>query len=202
MHLSPHYRRDAVESLETQKSAATLRQHEATEFVTIRNDLKIIVEAPGVESSSLPYLQTAVFRSFIRIIKQIPRRHLARFRPNLAVFSTKGVAGVAILLKNCGEWFSFLTKETPRTQETCLCCCWRGWIRSSIVVFQQNMTLRQRDWQGNPPRAVAAWWLTHGADLTNVKAGEYLSMSSLAVSKALRWVDQQLASDAKGDVYR
>ena len=56
--------------------------------------------------------------------------------------------------------------------------------------------------QGNPPRAVAAWWLTHGAGLTNVKVGESLSMSPVAVSKALRWVDQQLANDSRGDVYR
>jgi hypothetical protein len=56
--------------------------------------------------------------------------------------------------------------------------------------------------QGNPPRAVAAWWLTHGAGLTNVKAGEHLKMSAVAVSKALHWIEQQLAGDASGDVYR
>ncbi len=50
--------------------------------------------------------------------------------------------------------------------------------------------------------AVAAWWLTHGAGLTNVQAGEQLAMSPVAVSKALRWVENQLASDAKSDVYR
>ena len=67
---------------------------------------------------------------------------------------------------------------------------------------QDALVQTQRGRQGNPPRAVAAWWLTHGAGLTNVKAGEYLSMSPVAVSKALRWVDQQLANDSRGDVYR
>jgi hypothetical protein len=35
-----------------------------------------------------------------------------------------------------------------------------------------------------------------------VKAGEHLKMSAVAVSKALHWIEQQLAGDASGDVYR
>ncbi len=69
-------------------------------------------------------------------------------------------------------------------------------------VMAEALVQTRRGRQGNPPRAVAAWWLTHGAGLTNVKAGDYLKMSPVAVSRALHWVEQQLASDAKGDVYR
>ena len=65
-----------------------------------------------------------------------------------------------------------------------------------------TLTQTQRGRRGNPPRAVAAWWLTHGAGLTNVSAGEHLAMSPVAVTKALRWVENQLATDATGDVYR
>ena len=66
----------------------------------------------------------------------------------------------------------------------------------------EAFTQTQRGRAGNPPRAVAAWWLTHGAGLTNVSAGERLAMSPVAVSKVLRWVENQLASDANSDVYR
>ncbi len=65
-----------------------------------------------------------------------------------------------------------------------------------------TLTRTQRGRLGNPPRAVAAWGLTHRAGLTNVNAGEHLAMSPVAVSKALRWVENQLATDATGDVYR
>jgi len=67
---------------------------------------------------------------------------------------------------------------------------------------EETLTRTQRGRRGNPPRAVAAWWLTHGAGLTNVSAGERLAMSPVAVSKALRWVEHQLANDADGDVGR
>jgi hypothetical protein len=35
-----------------------------------------------------------------------------------------------------------------------------------------------------------------------VSAGKRLAMSPLAVTKALRWVENQLATDANSDVYR
>ena len=55
---------------------------------------------------------------------------------------------------------------------------------------------------GNAPPGTQVPGLTHGAGLTNVSAGEHLAMSPVAVTKALRWVENQLATDAKGGVYR
>lgn len=66
---------------------------------------------------------------------------------------------------------------------------------------EEALRQTRRGRRGNPPRAVAAWWLTHGEGLTNVSAGEHLAMSPVAVSKALRWVEQQLGSDPNGEVY-
>ncbi len=39
---------------------------------------------------------------------------------------------------------------------------------------------------GNPVRALAAWWLTHGAGMSNIDAGRTLKMSSNAVCKVLK----------------
>jgi REP element-mobilizing transposase RayT len=55
---------------------------------------------------------------------------------------------------------------------------------------------------GNPARAVAAWWLTHGAGLTNVRAGKYLDMTPVAVSRALAHVQSQLVRNRKGEISR
>jgi putative transposase len=55
---------------------------------------------------------------------------------------------------------------------------------------------------GNPARAVAAWWLTHGAGLTNVKAGQYLGMPPVAVCRAIAHVQSQLVKNPSGEIYR
>jgi predicted transcriptional regulator len=49
--------------------------------------------------------------------------------------------------------------------------------------------------QGNSVRAVAAWWLIHGAGLTNVQTGEILKMTPVAVSKALARIQSQIDRD-------
>jgi hypothetical protein len=56
-----------------------------------------------------------------------------------------------------------------------------------------HQTIRGK--QGNPVRAVASWWLIHGAGLTNVQTGEILKMTPVAVSKALARIQSQIDRD-------
>ena len=44
----------------------------------------------------------------------------------------------------------------------------------------------QRGAAGNPARALAIWWLIHGARLTNAQVGEILSISPSAVSRIIK----------------
>jgi REP element-mobilizing transposase RayT len=64
---------------------------------------------------------------------------------------------------------------------------------------QEILYQTKRGKTGNPVRGVAAWWLTHGAGLTNVKAGQLLNMTPVAVSKALARLQTQLVRDPAGE---
>ncbi|MDD5307457.1 MAG: transposase [Deltaproteobacteria bacterium] len=52
---------------------------------------------------------------------------------------------------------------------------------------------------GNLPRVVAAWWLVHGAGLTNVEAGRALRMHPVSVSQAAKRVRDGRGTDARID---
>jgi len=47
---------------------------------------------------------------------------------------------------------------------------------------------------------VAAWWLTHGAGLSNGKAGDVLKMTPTAVSRSITRVQGQLAKNGTGQI--
>jgi hypothetical protein len=50
---------------------------------------------------------------------------------------------------------------------------------------RETLLCTKRGRSGNPARALAAWWLVQGSGLSNVKAGNVLNMSPVAVSKTL-----------------
>ena len=63
-----------------------------------------------------------------------------------------------------------------------------------------ELTKTKRGTVGNPARAIAAWFLTREAGLTNVKAGEILRMTPVAISKTLARVQNQLAINGTGKI--
>ena len=67
-------------------------------------------------------------------------------------------------------------------------------------VSQAELIKTKRGTVGNPARVLAAWVLTHEAGLTNVKAGEVLMMSPVAISKTLARVQNQLAANGTGKI--
>jgi REP element-mobilizing transposase RayT len=67
---------------------------------------------------------------------------------------------------------------------------------------RRELKQSKRGREGNPARAVAAWWLTHGAGLTNVKAAAYLNMTPVAVSRVITKVKSQLVRNSEGEIYR
>lgn len=67
---------------------------------------------------------------------------------------------------------------------------------------KRELKLSRRGREGNPARAVAAWWLTHGAGLTNVKASGHLKMTPVAVSRAIAHVKSQIVQNPEGDISR
>lgn len=67
-------------------------------------------------------------------------------------------------------------------------------------VSRDELTRTRRGTVGNPARAVAAWWLTHGAGLSNVIAGEVLKMTPPAVSRSITRVQGQLVKNGTGKI--
>jgi len=85
-------------------------------------------------------------------------------------------------------------QERPITPERAL-----QQVLSLTGASREILNQTKRGKQGNPVRGVAAWWLTHGVGLTNVKAGQFLNMTPVAVSKALARLQSQIVRDPTGD---
>lgn len=51
---------------------------------------------------------------------------------------------------------------------------------------REELKETRRGREGNPTRALAVWWLVHGAGLSNLEVGKVLQLSPNAVSKILR----------------
>ncbi|MDD5309357.1 MAG: transposase [Deltaproteobacteria bacterium] len=64
---------------------------------------------------------------------------------------------------------------------------------AGVPVAELRRTKRGR--KGNPARVVAAWWLVHGAGLTNVEAGKALRMHPVRVSQAASRVHNSRGMD-------
>jgi REP element-mobilizing transposase RayT len=67
---------------------------------------------------------------------------------------------------------------------------------------RETLLSTQRGRGGNPGRALAVWWLVHGAGLSNVKAGEVLNMSPVAVSKILAKIRENPREYAGGKLVK
>ncbi|MDJ0766222.1 MAG: hypothetical protein QNJ97_24785, partial [Myxococcota bacterium] len=66
---------------------------------------------------------------------------------------------------------------------------------------REEMLEQRRGRGGNPYKALAVWWLIHGAGLSNIEAGAVLNLSPTAVSHILMKLRQNPSTYVGGRVW-